>query len=101
MSCVFCDIVRGDAAGHVVLSDELVVAFLDTRPLFVGHTLVVPRSHLVTLPELDPESVGPFFERVRRLSEVVPETFEAPGSFVAMNNVVSQSVAHLLSLIHI
>lgn len=93
--CAFCEIVAGLAPAHRVLDDEVAVAFLDRSPLFPGHVLVVPRRHVVTLPELRADEVGPLFERVRRLAKVVPQALEAPGSFVAMNNVVSQSVAHL------
>ena len=92
-TCVFCRIVAGTADADVVWRDDVAVAFLDRSPLFVGHTLVVPVEHVVTLPELVP--VGPFFERVQRLSAVMPTALGAQGSFVANNNVVSQSVAHL------
>lgn len=93
MSCVFCAIVRGETHAHRVLEDDEVVAFLDVRPLFFGHVLVVPREHVVTLPELpDP---GPLFRRVQLLSAAVPVAMKAEGSFVALNNVVSQSVPHL------
>lgn len=77
------------------MADEVAVAFLDIRPLFVGHTLVVPREHHVTLADLPVSQVGPFFARVQRMSRVVPSVADSPGSFVAMNNIVSQSVAHL------
>jgi histidine triad (HIT) family protein len=95
VACIFCDIVLGRLPAQVVLDDDIVVAFLDKTPLFPGHVLVVPRVHVVTLPELPRASVGPFFERVQRLSAAVPRALGAPGSFVAMNNVVSQSVPHL------
>lgn len=91
--CPFCAIVAGDEPAEVVHRDDVAVAFLDRRPLFPGHLLVVPTRHVVTLPELEP--VGPFFERVQRIATVVPETLGAQGTFVANNNVVSQSVAHL------
>ncbi len=94
-SCVFCDIVEKKIPGHVVLEDDDVVAFLDVKPLFVGHVLVVPRKHVVTLPDLPLESVGPFFERVQAIARAVPEALGSQGTFVAMNNIVSQSVAHL------
>jgi histidine triad (HIT) family protein len=93
--CVFCSIVAGTTSAHVVLDDEVAMGFLDIRPLFPGHVLVVPREHHVTLPDLPPELVGPFFERVQRVAAVVPEVMGAKGSFVALNNVVSQSVLHL------
>ena len=95
VTCVFCSIVSGDTHAHVVLDDEHVLAFLDTKPIFFGHVLVVPKKHVVTLPELDPKEVGPLFARVQLLSAAVPAAMEAQGTFVAMNNVVSQSVPHL------
>ncbi|MET0145685.1 MAG: HIT family protein [Ilumatobacteraceae bacterium] len=91
--CVFCDIVAGEAPAEIVHRDEVAVAFLDRRPLFPGHVLLVPTVHVVTLPEL--ADVGPFFERVRLAAQVVPDALGAQGTFVANNNVVSQSVAHL------
>jgi histidine triad (HIT) family protein len=93
--CVFCSIVRGVAPAHVVLDDDVALAFLDVKPLFLGHVLVVPRAHVVALPDMSAEDVGPLFARVQRLARAVPEATGAQGSFVAMNNVVSQSVPHL------
>ena len=95
MACIFCDIVAGKLPAHVVLDDDVVLAFLDKTPLFPGHVLVVPRTHVGTLAELPAADVGPLFARVQRLSAAVPQALEAQGSFVAMNNVVSQSVPHL------
>ena len=92
---MFCDIVRGSVAADVVLRDDVAVAFLDRSPLFHGHTLVVPRRHVLTLPDLDVAEVGPFFERVRLIAAAMPGALGAQGTFVANNNVVSQSVAHL------
>ncbi len=94
-SCVFCRIVRGDQPAHVVYRDATVLAFLDTRPLFFGHTLVVPLDHVETLTDLDPAGVGPLFERVQDLTAAVRDALGAQGTFVAMNNTVSQSVPHL------
>jgi histidine triad (HIT) family protein len=94
-SCVFCDIIAGSARARVVFSDESVVAFLDTRPVFKGHVLVVPRRHVTTLPELAAHEIGPFFTRVQLVAAVMPQAIDAQGTFVAINNVVSQSVAHL------
>jgi len=93
--CLFCRIIAGDEPAAIVMSDEVAVAFLDVKPLFVGHTLVVPRDHHVTLADLPLDQVGPLFERARRMTTVVGDTMEVPGTFVAMNNVVSQSVPHL------
>lgn len=92
---MFCQIVAGAEAAEVVLTTVDVVAFLDVRPVFKGHVLVVPRAHVVTLPELPDELLAPFFTAVRAVSAAVPEALGAQGTFVAMNNVVSQSVAHL------
>ncbi|RKN41275.1 HIT family protein [Streptomyces hoynatensis] len=95
MACVFCRIVRGEAPAHRVFEDGVAVAFLDARPLFPGHALVVPRAHLATLTDLPAADVGPFFERVRLVAAAVERAMAAEGSFVAENNRVSQSVPHL------
>ena len=79
----------------MVFDDEVAIGFLDHRPLFPGHTLLIPRDHHETLPDLPQELVGPYFERVRLLARAVPEAMGAAGSFVAINNKVSQSVPHL------
>jgi histidine triad (HIT) family protein len=78
-----------------VLADDEVVAFLDARPVFKGHVLVAPRAHVATLPDLPAAQVGPYFLRVQRLSAVMPGALGSQGTFVALNNVVSQSVPHL------
>jgi histidine triad (HIT) family protein len=93
--CVFCAIVAGDVPAAIVYEDEDHVGFLDARPLFYGHTLLVPRAHVVTLADLPPAAVGPYFTVAQRLSVAVPKAMEATGTFVALNNVVSQSVPHL------
>lgn len=93
--CIFCAIVAGELPAHVVLDDDGVLAFLDTRPIFVGHVLVVPKKHVVTLPELPHAQLEPLFARVQLLAAAVPVAMEAEGTFVAMNNIVSQSVPHL------
>ena len=93
--CVFCQIIAGDLPASIVYADDDHVAFLDARPLFEGHTLLVPRAHVETLADLPPEAVGPFFALTQRLAVAIPQAMEAAGTFVAMNNVVSQSVPHL------
>jgi histidine triad (HIT) family protein len=93
--CVFCEILRGARAGHVVFEDDHSVAFLDQRPLFPGHCLLVPRQHHETLADLPSELVGPLFGSVRLLTRVVERAMQAEGAFVAINNRVSQSVPHL------
>jgi histidine triad (HIT) family protein len=95
MSCVFCDIVAGDVPGHLVAADDDTVAFLDTRPVFPGHVLLVPRDHHETLAELPPALIGPLFAAAQRLARAVEAGMDAHGTFVAINNAVSQSVPHL------
>lgn len=92
---MFCRIVDGTERAEIVHADDVAVAFLDRTPLFAGHTLVVPRRHHVTLSDLPPESVGAFFLSVQRGANAVREGMDAAGTFVAMNNTVSQSVPHL------
>lgn len=93
--CLFCRIVAGDEPAEIVFSDDVTVAFLDIRPVFHGHTLLVTRKHHETLPDLPPELIEPYFANVQMLSVAVPAAMEAQGSFVAINNIVSQSVPHL------
>jgi histidine triad (HIT) family protein len=93
--CAFCSIVDGHEPDAVVFESETSVAFLDRRPLFHGHTLVVPRRHVVTLAELAADDIGPFWLDVQHISRAMPELLGAQGTFVANNNAVSQSVAHL------
>ena len=94
-SCAFCQIVAGHLPAEVVLDDDDHLAFLDLRPVFVGHVLLVPRAHLETLTDVPPEALGPLFERAQRLAAAVRDGTGAEGTFVAMNNRVSQSVPHL------
>jgi histidine triad (HIT) family protein len=93
--CLFCAAVAGKLPVVPVLDDPAAFAFLDHRPVFKGHVLVVPRAHVVTLADLAAEDVSPFFLVVRRLSVAVEGGLGAGGTFVAMNNKVSQSVPHL------
>jgi histidine triad (HIT) family protein len=93
--CAFCRIVAGDEHAEVVFEDQHCLAFLDKRPLFPGHSLLVPRAHHETLAELPDELIGPLFADARLLSRAIPEAMGKPGSFVALNNVVSQSVPHV------
>jgi histidine triad (HIT) family protein len=93
--CVFCAIVAGDTPAHVVASDDHTLAFLDVRPVFPGHVLLVPRDHHETLGDLPPALVAPLFAAVQRVALAVEAGMEAHGTFVAINNTVSQSVPHL------
>jgi histidine triad (HIT) family protein len=93
--CLFCRIASGEVPAHIAYEDERFVAFLDHRPLFPGHALLVPRQHVDTLFDAPPELLGPLAEATQRLSVAVRDAMEADGIFNAVNNVVSQSVAHL------
>ena len=95
VTCRFCQIIRGELPAHIVYDDGQCLAFLDSRPLFAGHTLLVPRTHHITLADLPLELVSPLFGAARLLARAVEEALGADGSFVAMNNRVSQSVPHL------
>jgi histidine triad (HIT) family protein len=94
-ACLFCGIVSGQTAANVVLETADMVGFLDHRPVFKGHVLLVPRLHIVTLPDLPAGLRSPFLEAGQWLAAAMVDALGAQGSFVAMNNVVSQSVAHL------
>ena len=95
MSCVFCRIVARELPATIVYEDEEVIAFLDRSPVFLGHVLVTPKVHHETLPELPPALIEPLFSRVQRMAVAVERGMEAQGTFVAMNNRISQSVPHL------
>jgi histidine triad (HIT) family protein len=93
--CIFCQIATGKLDAPVVFEDRISLAFLDHRPLFPGHCLLIPKEHFETLADLSADLVGPFFTNVQLLSVAVQAALTAEGSFVAMNNRVSQSVPHL------
>lgn len=93
--CLFCAIARGDTPAHVVFQDGASIAFLDHRPLFHGHVLLVPRDHTETLVELADSLVEPLFTNARLLAAAVRDAMGAEGTFIAINNRVSQSVPHL------
>jgi histidine triad (HIT) family protein len=94
-TCLFCKIVNGGVAARLVFEDEVSLAFLDHRPVFPGHCLLIPKEHYETLTDLPENLIGPFFRNVQLLSRAVESALEAHGTFVAMNNRVSQSVPHL------
>ena len=94
-TCPFCSIVTDPSSAHVVASDDDIVAFLDIRPVFKGHVLLVPRQHHETLADLPSTFIAPVFGWAQRLSRAVRDAVGAEGTFVAMNNTVSQSVPHL------
>lgn len=94
-ACAFCKIVYGEVAASVVFEDEISLAFLDHRPVFPGHCLLIPKLHFETFSDLPEELIGPFFKNAQLLSRAVESALDADGTFVAMNNRVSQSVPHL------
>ncbi|WP_437710692.1 HIT family protein [Sorangium sp. So ce448] len=93
--CVFCSIARGETPAHVVLDAPEVMAFLDHRPLFPGHCLLIPRAHHEVLTDVPASLVGPLFATAQRLARAVESACSAEGFFVAINNRVSQSVPHV------
>jgi histidine triad (HIT) family protein len=95
MPCLFCDIISGKIPAEVVWRSEGSIAFLDHRPLFPGHLLLVPTAHVATLADLPAAQVGPLFQVAQKLESAVERALEAEGTFIAINNRVSQSVPHL------
>ncbi|HKA61051.1 MAG TPA: HIT family protein [Methylomirabilota bacterium] len=95
VGCLFCRIARGEEPAAMVLESPAVVVFLDHRPLFPGHCLVVPREHVDTLADLPPALTAPLFDTAAAVSRAIEPALAAEGSFVAVNNRVSQSVPHL------
>ncbi len=94
-TCLFCKIAAGEVPARLVFEDEISLAFLDHRPVFPGHCLLIPKDHYETLADLPENLIGPYFRNVQVLSRAVESALEAHGTFVAMNNRVSQSVPHL------
>ena len=94
-SCLFCKIVSGEVAARIVFEDQHCLAFLDHRPVFPGHCLLIPKSHYETLADLPEALIQPFFKNAQLIARAVEQGMEAHGTFVALNNKVSQSVPHL------
>jgi histidine triad (HIT) family protein len=95
LNCAFCKVVKREVPARLVFEDGISLAFLDHRPVFPGHCLLIPKQHYETLTDLPEELIGPFFKRAQLLARAVESAMEAHGTFVAMNNRVSQSVPHL------
>lgn len=93
--CLFCRIAAGSQPATIVFEDDRTLAFLDHRPLFPGHSLLIPKQHIETLNDLSAELIGPYFSNVQLLSRAIQEAMHAEGTFIAMNNRVSQSVPHV------
>jgi histidine triad (HIT) family protein len=94
-SCLLCKIVSRDLPARIVFEDEQAIAFLDHRPVFPGHCLLIPKEHFETLADLPADQIAPLFRKVQLLAQAVESGLQAHGTFVAMNNRVSQSVPHL------
>jgi histidine triad (HIT) family protein len=95
LTCLFCEIVGGRIAARLVFEDKVSLAFLDHRPVFPGHCLLIPKEHYETLADLPENLIEPFFKNAQLLSRAVESATAADGTFIAMNNRVSQSVPHL------
>jgi histidine triad (HIT) family protein len=93
--CIFCKIIAHEIPGEIVFEDDISIAFLDITPLFPGHVLLTPKCHAQTLTDLPAESVGPLFLNAQKLTRAVETAMGVPGSFIGINNRVSQSVPHL------
>lgn len=93
--CIFCDVIEGSVPVEVVFEDEMSLAFLDHRPLFLGHSLLIPKKHFETLADLPGDLVEPLFANTQLLARAVQAAMAAEGTFIAMNNKISQSVPHL------
>src|SRR5215469_10341183 len=93
--CTFCQIIAGTVPASIVMENECALALLDSRPLFPGHCLLIPKAHIETLQELPGSAIASFFSTTQLLARAVEESMQAEGSFVAINNRVSQSVPHL------
>jgi histidine triad (HIT) family protein len=93
-SCLFCKVVAREVPARLVFEDEISLAFLDHRPVFPGHCLLIPKIHYETFTDLPAELIAPFFSNAQLLARAVESAMEAHGTFVAMNNRVSQSVPH-------
>jgi histidine triad (HIT) family protein len=94
-ACIFCKIIAHEIPSEIVYEDEVSMAFLDITPLFPGHVLLSPKAHAQTLTDLPADTVGPLFLNAQKLTRAVESALEAKGSFIGINNRVSQSVPHL------
>jgi histidine triad (HIT) family protein len=95
LDCPFCKIVRSETQSYNVFEDDISLAFLDKRPLFPGHCLLIPKSHYETLIDLPASLVAPLFQNAQLLERAIEKGLQADGTFIAINNRVSQSVPHL------
>ena len=93
--CIFCEIIAGRAKAEIIFEDDRLIALLDIHPVFPGHVLVMPREHHETLLDLPEALIAPLFSRVKTIARAVEVGLGADGTFVAMNNKISQSVPHL------
>lgn len=95
MNCVFCQIASGEIGAEIIWQSAELLAFLDNRPVFPGHVLLIPRKHILTLADVPPEGLQPLFTAAQHIERAIETSLGAEGTFVAINNRVSQSVPHL------
>lgn len=95
MSCLICDIIRGEKSSYNVLENENFIAFLDIKPLFLGHCLLSPKQHIETIYDLPPTIGNEFLSTIQQLGTAVQNATESQGTFIAINNTVSQAIPHL------
>lgn len=93
-ACEFCKIQEKETEKYVIFEDDHVLAFLDVRPLFLGHTLLIPKQHYATFYDLPDSLITEFFLQAKKIGKAIEKALNADGSFIAMNNIVSQSVPH-------
>ena len=94
-ACVICSIVSGDATSHSIFEDDNFIVFLDIKPLFAGHCLLASKKHFETLYDLPKKLIEPYFSLLQRIGKAIEISMQSKGSFIAINNIVSQSIPHL------
>lgn len=94
MTCIFCRIIAKEEPSTIIYEDKDFIAFLDTRPVFLGHTLLLPKKHIETFYDLTDDRIGPLFIRAKKIGHAIQQGLKAEGSFIALNNRISQSVLH-------
>lgn len=94
-NCPFCRIIAGTEKSYIIFENDKFISFLDKKPLFLGHSLLLPKAHVQTLYDLPERLIKPFFLYLQRIGSAIEHAMDADGSFVAINNIISQSVPHL------
>jgi histidine triad (HIT) family protein len=94
-TCKFCQVINKEAESYIIFEDELTLGFLDIRPLFPGHVLIVPKTHYASLSEIPSDAVSALFNNAKKISIALESGFHGDGTFIALNNKVSQSIPHV------